>query len=384
MIFVSAGEPSGDFLGAQLIKALKIEFDEKIEFIGIGGPLMQAEGLTTLFPMEELSVMGFTEILSHARHVLKRVNQTVNTIQTLSPEAVITIDSPGFNFRVAKKLRKCKGHNPLLIHYVAPSVWAWRPGRAKKIAAFLDHLLVLFPFEPPYFTEHNLPTTFVGHPIVELTFGTDFRSSYKISEDEKLVVLLPGSRRSEIERMMPVFVETINLLDAKKLHVVIPTLPHLLELVKSYPLKFQATIITDQTDKLSCFQAADAALATSGTVSLELAATQTPMIIAYKVSKISHWIAKKLVKIKFMCLVNILLNKPVVPEFVQEACNPEVLATELTALLENAAIKASLQKEFADAISMLHPQGSSPSAEAAKVVRDLVAGAGFEPTTFRL
>ncbi len=384
MIFISAGEPSGDFLGAQLIKALKSEFNEKIEFIGIGGPLMQAEGLTTLFPMEELSVMGFTEIISHIRHVLRRINQTVNTIQTLSPEAVITIDSPGFNFRVAKKLRKCKSRSPLLIHYVAPSVWAWRPGRAKKIAAFFDHLLVLFPFEPPYFIEHNLPTTFVGHPIVELRFGTDFRSTYKIAEDEKLVVLLPGSRRSEIERMMPIFIETINLLDNKKLHVVIPTLPHLLELVKSYPLKFPATIITDQADKLSCFQAADVALATSGTVSLELAATNTPMIVAYKISKISYWLAKKLVKIKFMCLVNILLKKPVVPEFVQEACNPEILAKELTILLENSAIKASLQKEFSEAISMLYPQDLLPSTKAAKVVRDLVAGAGFEPTTFRL
>jgi lipid-A-disaccharide synthase len=332
-VFLSAGEPSGDFLGSQLMKALKDQLGDNVTFVGLGGSLMTAEGLSSLFPIEELSIMGLAEIIPHIRRIRKRIKETIEAIETIRPDIVVTIDSPGFNFRVGKALKRRIKSIPL-VHYVAPSVWAWRPKRAHAVARFLDHLLVLFPFEPPYFLKEGLPTTFVGHPVVELGLKNlrdpGFRTRHNIAASAPVLALLPGSRRREISKLLPVFQETVARLQQKypDLHVVIPTLPHLVDQIKKQ-FALPATIITTSLEKFAAYQESQAALAASGTVSLELAAAGVPMVIAYKINSLTHFIVQRLIKVKYACLVNILMNKEVVPERLQSNCTPEKLASAL-------------------------------------------------------
>ncbi|MBY0463294.1 MAG: lipid-A-disaccharide synthase [Alphaproteobacteria bacterium] len=369
-IYLIAGEASGDFLGAGLIKALKkLSPDAKI--IGIGGPLMTAEGLSSLFPMHELSLMGLTEILPHAFHILKRIRQTVDDIIQKKPDVVVTIDSPGFCLRVAKKIRKQTKIS--IVHYVAPTVWAWREGRAKKLAAKVDHLLTLFPFEPPYFEKYNLPTTFVGHPLTEQIFKIDptFRGRYKIPENATLLSVLPGSRMGEINKLLPIFIEAAERLSEKidNLHLVFPTLPHLAPVLSGF-LKttiIPYTLVTTSSDKYAAFFASNAALAASGTVSLELAFTNLPMVIAYKVSFLTYFIVKRLVKIKNACLINILLEKTVVDEKLQNDCTPEQLTAALEKILNRRG--KEMKPHLLEATKRLYPLTSdSPSTLAAKVI----------------
>ena len=332
-VFLSAGEPSGDFLGSQLMKALKVQLGDDVTFMGVGGTLMAAEGLSSLFPIEELSIMGLAEVIPHIWRIRRRIQETVTAIMRERPHIVITIDAPGFNFRVGKALKKRIKSIPLA-HYAAPSVWAWRPGRARAIAQFLDHLLVLFPFEPPYFLKEGLVTHFVGHPVVELGLGKaddpSFRARHKIPAAAPILTLLPGSRRGEISRLLPVFQETVLRLQQKHpdLHVVIPTLPHLKDqILKQFTLP--ATLVTTSLEKFAAYRESRAALAASGTVSLELAVAGLPMVIAYKVNPITHFLLRRLVKVKYACLINLLLNKEVVPERLQHDCTPEKLFTDL-------------------------------------------------------
>jgi len=332
-IFLSAGEPSGDFLGSQLMKALKGQLGDAVAFEGVGGPLMAAEGLESLFPIEELSVMGLAEVIPHIWRIRRRICETVMAIEATRPDVVVTIDAPGFNFRIGKALKKRTQSIPL-VHYVAPSVWAWRPGRARAIAQFLDGLLVLFPFEPPYFLKEGLPTHFIGHPIVEL--GLDkakdpsFRERHNIPATAPVLTLLPGSRRGELSQLLPVFQETVLLLRQKHpdLHVVIPTLPHLeAQILEQFAVP--ATVVTTPCEKFAAYQESRAALAASGTVSLELAAAGLPMVIAYKVNALTWFLIRRLVKVKYACLVNLLLNREVVPERLQKDCTPPQLAAAL-------------------------------------------------------
>jgi lipid-A-disaccharide synthase len=332
-VFLSAGEPSGDFLGSQLMKALKKQLDGDVIFVGLGGALMAAEGLSSLFPIEELSIMGLAEIIPHIRRIQNRIKETVEAIETIHPDVVVTIDSPGFNFRVGKRLKKRIKSIPL-VHYVAPSVWAWRPKRAHAVAQFLDHLLVLFPFEPPFFLKEGLPTTFVGHPVVELGLeklhDPTFRTRHEIGAQAPILTLLPGSRRGEISRLLPVFQETVVSLQQKypDIQVVIPTLAHLAGQIKKQ-FTLPATIITTPSEKFAAYKESQAALAASGTVSLELAAAGVPMAIAYKINPITHFLIRFLVKVKYACLVNLLMNEEIVPERLQEDCTSQKLVVAL-------------------------------------------------------
>jgi lipid-A-disaccharide synthase len=332
-VFLSAGEPSGDFLGSQLMKALKKQLDGDVIFVGLGGALMAAEGLSSLFPIEELSIMGLAEIIPHIRRIRNRIKETVEAIETIHPDVVVTIDSPGFNFRVGKRLKKRIKSIPL-VHYVAPSVWAWRPKRAHAVAQFLDHLLVLFPFEPPFFLKEGLPTTFVGHPVVELGLeklhDPTFRTRHEIGAQVPILTLLPGSRRGEISRLLPVFQETVVSLQQKypDIQVVIPTLAHLAGQIKKQ-FTLPATIITTPSEKFAAYRESQAALAASGTVSLELAAAGVPMAIAYKINPITHFLVRCLVKVKYACLVNLLMNEEIVPERLQEDCTSQKLVVAL-------------------------------------------------------
>lgn len=378
LLFLIAGEPSGDFLGAQLMKALKKKLPVPINFVGIGGPLMQGEGLSSLFPMEELSVMGLVELIPHLYKIYGRIHETVESITQLQPHCVVTIDSPGFNFRVGKLFKKHTGSKQIpLVHYVAPSVWAWRSGRAKKIAKFIDHLLAVLPFEPPYFERENLPTTFIGHPIAELDLHqpTDltFQERFNIPSSALLITVLPGSRRGELKRHIPIFRETIVLLRQKipNLHVVCPTLAHLQDTVlREFGSQIPITVVTGQKDKYTAFQESTAALAASGTVTLELAAAGLPMVVGYKIFALTYLIIKRLVSVQYVSLVNLLLNKNAVSEFLQDRCTPHLLAAELEKLLLDPAYRQRMKEDLVRATELIHPPApyTTPSDCAAEVI----------------
>lgn len=363
LIYLVAGEASGDLLGARLMAALRAQ-NPDVRFVGVGGGSMMAQGLESLFPMEELSIMGILEILPHAKRLLGRIKEVARHIEACDPKVVVTIDAPGFNFRLAKRLRLQKKQRPL-VHYTAPSVWAWRPGRAKKIAPLFDHLLTLFPFEPAYFTKHGLATTFVGHPLVEDARLVPPSSSSKTPS----VCCLLGSRRSEISRLLPLFVETLK--DIKKetpdLQVVCPVFSAFeQEVRKAFAPEMDVRIVTNVDEKYKAFQESTVALAASGTVALELALTQTPMIIAYKTNKVTAFLVRRLIKTPFVCLVNILLNKAVVPEFIQENATQDNLKKSLVSLLKN---KGAAQREILPQVRpFLSPPQGSPSELAARVV----------------
>ena len=374
-IYMIAGEPSGDQIGADLIKALRAQWGDALILSGIGGPLMEREGLVSLFPMSDLSVMGLTEILPHLPRLLKRLHQTKQDILKRRPDGVVTIDSPGFNFRIARALHQ---KNIPVIHYTAPSVWAWRPGRARKIAPFLAHLLALFPFEPPYFEKEGLSTTFVGHPLVHMGFEPpcqgNLRARYADPVSQTLVCLLPGSRLSEVKVLLPLFWEALEILAAHRPHlaVLLPVTPSVEPWVRAYialksqsPSPFSVQVMTEEAEKKAAMAASDVALAASGTVSLELALMETPMVIGYKVNALTAWIVRRLLLTPYVCLVNILLNEKIVPELLQEQCTPAALADEvLTAL-------SGTQKPFLQKIRPLitSPLGSPSHVAAAQIIK---------------
>ncbi len=347
VIFLIAGEASGDQLGAELMASLKGL--HPVRFAGIGGERMKAQGLISLFPMEELSIMGVFGILRTLPRLLQRLRLTVATIVEMKPDVVVTIDAPEFSFRVMKRLHKLSTR-PRLIHYVAPTVWAWRPGRARKVSQFLDHLLCLYPFEPPYFEKYGLKSTFAGHPVAQETFQ-------KGPRDPNLLCVLPGSRRSEVDMLLPIFKETVRLLkaDFPKIKVVIPTLPAVESLVRqgseNWPCDVQ--ILVGEAARKDVFQTASVALAASGTVALHLSAAHLPCVIAYKIGVISGWIAKALLKTPWVCMVNILLNRNAIPEYLQQDCTPEKLASAVGHLLKDQDARTRQEQAMIEAIALL-------------------------------
>ena len=337
---VIAGEPSGDRLGAHMIEGLKTRLKGNVNFQGIGGPKMEKAGqFASLFPFQELSHMGL-DILPHLPQLWRYLRQTVQTVQRLQPDVLVTIDSPEFSFRVAKRVAKAPGKTRL-IHCVAPSVWAWRPKRAQKIARFLDHLMVLFPFEPPYFEAVGLPCTFVGHPLLQEQKGNPelFWKQTGWSPQDPLLCLLPGSRVGELKRLMPIFAETIGRLQktVPNLQVVLPTFEKLLPTLRPLLAAFQKPplVLSDPKDHYPAMAAATCALAASGTVTLELAYHETPMVVAYKLAPIAAHLAKRLICTPYVSLVNLIAQRPLVPECLQEDCNPETLIHHLLPLLQH-------------------------------------------------
>ncbi|MHC8493794.1 lipid-A-disaccharide synthase [Thalassospira sp. SM2505] len=375
-IMLVAGEASGDQLGGRLMAAIKRQ-EPGARFIGVGGPRMEGEGLQSLFPMNEMSVMGLTEVIPHIPHLLKRIAQTADFAKSEKPDAVVTIDAPDFSFRVGKKL---KGKGIPLIHYVAPSVWAWREGRAKKIAGFLDHLLALLPFEPPYFEKEGLPTTFIGHSAVEERHdgnGDRFRANHGLDANKRLLAVLPGSRNSEVKRLLPVFRQVIEAIARKypDARIVVPTVSKVADTVteemKSWPLA-PIVVATDQ-ERHDAFSAADCALAASGTVSLELAISGVPHVIAYQVNAITGWIAKRLIKIDTVTIVNLVLGRKLIPEFLQENCKAKNIIPVLDALLGDNPTREQQKSGFDEACRMLGFGDRAPSEKAAEQILDIIA-----------
>jgi len=379
LIYLVAGEPSGDALGAGLMRALKEETEGAVSFAGVGGDGMAGEGLVSLFPMEDLAVMGLAEVLPRLPLLIRRIGETVDDVKARRPDAVVTIDSPDFSFRVAKKLT---GAQVPLIHYVAPSVWAWRPGRAAKIARFLDHLLALLPFEPPYFEAVGLGCTFVGHPVLESgaekADGSAFRGRRGMGPDERLLLVLPGSRRGEIARHLPVFGQTLARITAElgPVRTAIVTLPHLVSAIRDGTADWEhSPQIVDAADqKYDTFAAADVALAASGTVSLELAMTGTPAVIAYRMNPLTAWLAKRLVKVPYASIVNLVLERGAIPERLLSDCTPEALADELILLFADRQKRNDQRSAYEKALQSLSPADGSPSRAAARAVLAAIAG----------
>jgi lipid-A-disaccharide synthase len=347
LIFLIAGEASGDQLGADFMRSLKTS--QTVRFAGIGGEAMETQGLQSLFPMKELSLIGFSAIFHNLPNLLRRLRFTVQEIQRLKPDVVVTIDAPEFSFRVMKKLHKLP-QRPRLIHYVAPTVWAWRPGRAKAVSQFLDHLLCLYPFEPPYFEKYGLKSTFVGHPVAQIPFK-------KTKRDPNLLCVLPGSRASEVKALLPIFGQTVALLqkDFPQLKIVIPTVPAVEELVREGVREWapDVQIVLGDEARHKAFQNAYVALAASGTVALQLSASRLPFVIAYKVGKINELVARVLTKIRWACMVNILLGREAIPEFLQQNCTPEKLAIGIKQLMENTETRTSQEEAMKQAIELL-------------------------------
>lgn len=337
VIYLIAGEPSGDAIGARFMKALKAETKGNIEFVGLGGTAMQAEGLESLFPIEELSVMGIVEILPHARKILRRIREVAADIKRCHPDAVVTIDSPSFCVRVIKRIAAIQIPK---VHFVAPTVWAWRPWRVHKFKRYYDHLLAILPFEPPYFEKVGLACAFVGHPVLEYgahqANGAAFRSRHHIPLNRQVVCVLPGSRRGEVERHIEIFAAALRLhaQDHAPFDIVIPTLPSVSDIVRSSAVDWpiRPRIIEGPAEKYDAMRASNIALAASGTVALELALAGVPTVVAYRINRFTAFLVKRLIKVEFVNILNILAGKSIVPEQLQDACTAPLLAAQLDRL----------------------------------------------------
>jgi len=377
LIYLIAGEPSGDLLGGRLMAGLKQRTEGAVRFAGIGGEAMREEGLTSLFAMAELSVMGLVEVLPRIPNILRRVAQTLADIERLRPDAVVTIDSWGFTGRVQKGL---KARLPTIprIHYVAPMVWAWKPDRTKKLAAVLDLLLTLLPFEPEWFIKDGLRSLHVGHPVLESGAdggdGAGFRARHGIAPDAPVLVLLPGSRHSETGRLLPIFAAAIARLAARQpgLTLVVPTVEavaaEIRAAVAGWPLP--VIVVEGRQQRIDAFAAGTVALAASGTVALELALAGLPTVITYRVSALTAFVATRLLglKVKYATLVNMVMDAPVMPEFLQEACRPDDLARAVAGLLNDPVARQAQIDASAEGLIRLGRFGPSPSLRAADAV----------------
>lgn len=368
--FIVAGEPSGDRLGAALMQALRMLHPDA-RFAGVGGALMQAQGLVSLFAMEELSVMGIIEVLPKYRALKRRIAQTAAAALAAAPDALITIDSPDFCLRVAGLVKSARP-DLRTIHYVAPSVWAWRPKRAEKMARVIDHVLALLPFEPPLMQAAGMSCDFVGHPVVAEPIASAEEAA-AFAGDGPLILCLPGSRRGEVSRLAPIFGAV--LARVKQVHpkarVALPTVRGVADLVQDltadWPIEPQ--IITDPAAKRGAFAAADVALAASGTVSLELAANACPMVIAYDMNRLTLWLMARAALVDTVTLVNLVSQTRSVPEFIGKNCTPDAIAPALLALLRDPSAQMSA---MSDTMQRLGRGGMPPGLRAAHSVLEAI------------
>ncbi len=368
-----AGEHSGDHMGALLMRTLAARTGGHVRFSGIGGGEMTAEGAAygfgSFFPMEELAIAGIFEIVPHIPRVLRRIGETAARVRALRPDVVLTIDSPAFAFRVGRKL---KGSGIPHVHYVAPTVWAWRPGRARMIAGFLEHLLTIFPFEEPYFSKWGLASTFVGHPTAEMGLdrgdGARFRAAHGMDAGQPLLCLLPGSRRSEVTRLLPVYGAALERLAARfpGLAAAVPTVATVAPLVRAAAAEWPVrAVVTEGIEaKRDAFAAADAALAASGTVTYELAMAEVPMVVAYRMNPATAAVIRRMIRVRYASVVNIVLGRQVAPECIQQDCTTENLAREVGNLLENPAVRARQKADLAR-VAVALGRGGPPSSELA-------------------
>jgi len=377
-VYVIAGEPSGDVIGARLIEALRADGD--IEVSGIGGPEMEAAGLQSLFPYDELAIMGLTEVLPSVPRILRRMRKTARDIERKQPDVIVTIDSPGFVFGV---IRRLKSRNCPRVHYVAPTIWAWRAGRVKKFRKHFDHLLALFPFEPPLFEAAGLDCSFVGHPIAEGAVasgnGPAFRQRHGIGTDEQVLCLLPGSRRGEVSRLGPVISEVLGLLARSNpgARIVVPAAPNVRDAVGTLAVTWgdKVLVVDGASERYDAFAASDLALAASGTVTLELAYARVPTVVIYQVGKLTGEIARRMIRIEHVSIVNIVAGRLIFPEFLQSRCRPALITGAVSALLGDRDAARIIGADAQAIACDIAGGGDKPSARAARAIRAIVAAA---------
>ena len=377
-IFLVATEESGDRLGADLMRELRRRLGEGVRFTGVGGREMQGEGLRSLFPIEELSIIGLAAVVRQLRPILRRIRETADAVIASAPDMLIIIDSPDFTHRVAKRVRT-RAPNIPIIDYVSPTVWAWRPGRARRMRAYIDHVLAILPFEPASHRDlGGPPCTFVGHPLTEriASLRPDAQEQQRRDTAPPVLLVLPGSRRGEIRHHMAVFGETLGrlLADGVAFELVLPTMPHLREMieagVKDWPV--QPRIVIGEDAKRAAFRSARAAFAKSGTVTLELALAQVPMVAAYKAGTVEAWIIRRAIRASSVILANLVVGENVVPEFIQEDCIPDKLAPALRDVLADSPMRRRQVEAFARIDAIMATGDQSPSARAADVVLTLL------------
>jgi lipid-A-disaccharide synthase len=372
-VFVIAGEESGDQLGARLMEALTQKFGE-VEFQGVGGPRMAGMGLESLFPMGEISLHGLTQIIVRVPALIRRIGSTAEAIAAARPDVLVLIDVPGFNLRVGKALRKRQPSIPI-VEYVSPTVWAYAPWRARSMARFIDLVLAILPFEPAVHRQLGGPRCeYVGHPLIEMTGSLRPSGNERLQLDGTNVptlLILPGSRRSEIGRLLAPFGEALKLIAEQTgpLNAVLPTMDHLADsirsAVRSWPVK--PRIVVGEVEKFAAFRGAHAALAASGTVSLELALSGVPMVIAYKLDPLVRWLTP-LMRAKSIVLANLVLDDNVIPEFLDGQATPARLAAEIVPLLSQTPIRAKQVRAFEELDTCMALSSGTPSGRAADLV----------------
>lgn len=373
-IFLIATEESGDRLGSALMKVLRQRLGDGVQFEGVGGRTMAREGLESLFPIEELSIVGFAAVLQQLPKILRLIRETSDAVTEAAPDALVIIDSPDFTHRVARRVR---AKNPAIpvIDYVSPSVWAWRPGRARAMLGYVDHVLGLLPFEPEEYRKlKGPPCSYVGHPLIEQlpSLRPDAAEQKRRDSEPPVLLVLPGSRRSEIRHHLGLFGAALGQLQAagRAFELMLPTMPHLeatvREGVANWPVKPQ--IVVGETEKRAAFRIARAALAKSGTVTLELALSGIPMVTAYRVGAMEAFILRRAIQVSSVILANLVLGKDVIPEFLQEDCTPEKLATALAEVLTDSPMRRQQTEAFAQLDTIMSTGNKSPSVLAADIV----------------
>jgi lipid-A-disaccharide synthase len=377
LVYLVAGEASGDVLGGRLMAALR-EARPDIRFAGVGGQMMAAQGLDSLFPMQDLALMGLVEVLPNLRRVRRRLEETRADIERLRPDAIVTIDSPGFTLRLLRKVA------PLGIpraHYVAPQAWAWRESRVKSWPGLWERLLCLLPFEPAFFARHGIDATFVGHPVLES--GADsgdaarFRARHALPDDARVLIVMPGSRMGEIKRHMAIFGDAVALLAVARpgLLPVLPVAPNVARAVETMAAAWpvRPMIVADSDDKYDAFAAAEAALAKSGTSTVELALARVPTVLGYRVHPITAEIGRRIIRIRYASIINLIADAELIPEHLQERCTPILLAQAVGQYLDDRAAADAQRASIAPVVARLAaPGGVTPSAAAAAEVLGLL------------
>ncbi len=396
-IYIIAGEVSGDQLAARFVRSLKAQKPD-VELRGIGGSLLAEQGLESQFDIKEFAIMGLVEVLRHVPRLKRRMREIAADIRAFEPDVLLTVDSPGLSLRIHKMFSDAPFKQ---VHFVAPTVWAWKPWRAKHMAGYLDHLLVILPFEPPYFTVHGLATDFVGHPVTELlelatpdlyleqspAKDQDSQNQESPEQDSQAlrrVIIAPGSRKGEVSKLLPDFIAAATQLyaDDPSLHFVVPTVetvePMVREMMSQAGLPHE--VIVGQALRWSAFKAADLALVASGTIALELGLVGTPTVVAYRVNALTARIVKAVVKVEFASLINILNKRAIQPELLQWDFTPEALLAEAKRFLYDAEAIATYKAAVTETAAMLAApkEGYSPSELAAEIVQALIPGGHHE------